>query len=135
MQQRRFKSRNPKVTPPRTVSGPILLTWVAICATCGGGMTSRAGTSLTGQVYRYYSCVTAMKNGKTACVGRSIRMDKLDTLVMQHLADRLLDPQRLVEMLSTLAGRRAQKQVFESDKRMTAGCGAKPRTPRSGCGG
>ncbi len=117
--QRRLKSRNPKVTPPRTVSGPILLTGLAICATCGGGMTLRAGTSRTGQVYRYYSCVTAMKNGKTACVGRSIRMDKLDTLVMQHLADRLLDPQRLVEMLSTLAGRRAQKQA-SVDKRITA---------------
>ena len=117
--QRRFKSRNPKVTLPRTVSGPILLTGLAICATCGGGMTLRAGTSRTGLVCRYYSCVTALKNGKTACAGRSIRMDKLDTLVTQHLADRLLDPQRLSEMLSTLAGRHVHKRV-SVDKRIAA---------------
>jgi hypothetical protein len=66
-----------------------------------------------------HSCVTAMKNGKTACAGRSIRMDKLDTLVTQHLADRLLDPQRLSEMLSTLAARRAHKQA-SVDKRIAA---------------
>ena len=42
--QRRLKARNPKVTPPRTVSGTILLTGLAICAACGGGMTLRADT-------------------------------------------------------------------------------------------
>jgi site-specific DNA recombinase len=109
--QRTLKSRHPKMTPPRTVSGPILLTGLATCATCGGGMTMRAGTSRTGEVYRYYSCNNAIKKGKTACNGRSIRMDKLDTLVTEHLADRLLDPERLSAMLTTLAGRRADRQV------------------------
>ncbi|MDX2257929.1 MAG: recombinase family protein [Hyphomicrobiaceae bacterium] len=117
--QRTLKSRNPKVTPPRTVSGPILLTGLATCATCGGGMTMRAGTSRTGDVYRYYSCNNAMKKGKTACKGRSIRMDKLDTLVTEHLADRLLDPQRLSAMLTMLAGRRADRQATV-DQRIAA---------------
>lgn len=35
------RSRSPKVVPPRVVAGPILLTGVAVCATCGGGMTRR----------------------------------------------------------------------------------------------
>ncbi|NJO32155.1 MAG: recombinase family protein [Rhodospirillales bacterium] len=109
--QRRLKSRNPKVAPPRTVSGPILLPGLATCATCGGGMTLRSGTSRTSEIYRYYSCNRAMKMGKIACKGRSIRMDKLDTLVTEHLADRLLDPERLSAMLTTLAGRRADKQI------------------------
>ena len=46
------------VTPPRVVTGPILLTGLAVCASCGGGMTLRAGTSHWGDVYRYYSCNT-----------------------------------------------------------------------------
>jgi DNA invertase Pin-like site-specific DNA recombinase len=117
--QRTLKSRNPRVTPPRTVSGPILLTGLAICATCGGGMTMRAGTSRTGEVYRYYACNNAMKKGRTACKGRSIRMDKLDALVTEHLADRLLQPERLTAMLTTLAGRRADKQAAV-DKRIAA---------------
>ncbi len=117
--QRTLKSRNPRVTPPRTVSGPILLTGLATCATCGGGMTMRAGTSRTGEIYRYYACNNAMKKGKTACKGRSIRMDKLDALVTEHLADRLLQPERLTAMLTTLAGRRADKQAAV-DKRIAA---------------
>ena len=60
-----------------------------------------------------------MKNGQTTRVGRSIRMDKLDTLVTQHLTDRLFDPQRLSEMLSTLAGRCARKQA-SVDQRIAA---------------
>lgn len=117
--QRRLKSRNPRVAPPRTVGGPILLTGLATCASCGGGMTLRSGTSRTGEIYRYYSCNSAIKMGKTACKGRSIRMDKLDTLVTEHLADRLLDPERLSAMLTTLAERRADRQIAV-DRRITA---------------
>ena len=115
--QKALKSRNPRVTPPRTVSGPILLTGLATCATCGGGMTLRAGTSRMGEIYRYYSCSNAMKKDKTACRGRSIRMDKLDTLVTEHLADCLLEPERLAGMLTTLAARRTDKQAAV-DKRI-----------------
>lgn len=43
------------------------------------------------------------------CKGRSIRMDRLDGLVTQHLSERLLQPERLAEMLQSLASRRAEK--------------------------
>lgn len=36
-----LKSRNPRVNPPRVVAGPILLTGLAVCASCGGSMTLR----------------------------------------------------------------------------------------------
>ena len=41
--QAKLVRHNPKVTPPRVVNGPILLTGLAVCATCGAGMT-RTGT-------------------------------------------------------------------------------------------
>jgi site-specific DNA recombinase len=104
-----LKERNPRVTPPRMVSGPILLTGLAVCASCHGAMTLRTGTSKGGQVHRYYTCSTCARQGKTVCKGRSIRMDKLDTLVTGHRADRLLDPQRLGAMLASLASGRAAK--------------------------
>jgi len=37
-------------------------------------------------------------------------MDKLDRLVTDHLVKRLFEPERLTEILSSLAGRRAQKE-------------------------
>jgi site-specific DNA recombinase len=71
--QELLKERNPRVTPPRVVTGPILLTGLAFCASCNGAMTLRTGTSKTGKVHRYYSCSTCLRLGKTACKGRSIR--------------------------------------------------------------
>ena len=63
-----LKAKNPKVVPPRVVTGPILLTGIATCASCGGGMTLRTGKS--GR-YRYYTCATCAQRGKAACKGRS----------------------------------------------------------------
>ena len=80
--QASLKSRNPKILPPRVVTGPILLTGIATCAGCGGGMTLRTGK--TGR-YRYYTCSTCARQGKSACKGRSIPMDKLDRLVTDRL--------------------------------------------------
>ena len=79
--QASLKARNPRVASPRIITGPILLTGLAVCATCGGGMTLRTGTSHRGDVYKYYTCSTQARQGKTRCGGRSIRMDKLDALV------------------------------------------------------
>jgi hypothetical protein len=66
--------------------------------------------------------VSCARHGRTACKGRSIRMDKLDGLVTTHLADRLLQPERLKALLGSLAGRRAEKAAAV-DASETAGAG------------
>jgi site-specific DNA recombinase len=81
-------------------------------------MTLRTGTSSTGVVHRYYTCSTCARKGKTACKGRSIRMDKLDILVTDHVVERLLQPERLAIMLSSLKDRRAAKADSESKRVM-----------------
>ncbi|MEY9387564.1 site-specific DNA recombinase [Bradyrhizobium japonicum] len=108
--RRQLHARSPKVAAPRVTTGPILLTGLAVCATCQGAMTLRTGTSKTGLVHRYYSCSTCNRKGKTVCKGRSIRMDRLDTLVTSHLVERLFQPERLAEILSSLSSRRAEKE-------------------------
>jgi hypothetical protein len=70
--QRQLHARSPKVAAPRVTTGPILLTGLAVCASCNGGMTLRTGTSKTGAVHRYYTCSTCARKGKTVCKGRSI---------------------------------------------------------------
>lgn len=114
-----LKSRNPRFTPPRIVSGPILLTGLAVCASCNGSMTLRTGTSKSGTVHRYYSCSTCNKKGKTACKGRSIPMGKFDTLVVDHLSKRLFTAERLTEILVSLSARGAGR-VTEVDGRIAA---------------
>jgi site-specific DNA recombinase len=109
--QRQLHARSPKVVAPRVTTGPILLTGLAVCASCGGGMMLRTGTSKNGRVYRYYTCSSCATKGKSVCKGRSIPMDKLDTLVTQHLMEQLFAPERLAEMLHSLSVRRAEKEV------------------------
>ena len=45
VQRQQLHARSPKVVAPRVTTGPILLTGLAVCATCGGGMMLRTGTS------------------------------------------------------------------------------------------
>ena len=59
-----LKSRDPRAIAPRVVTGPILLTGLAVCGACGGAMTLRTGTSKSGAVHRYYTCSTCARQGK-----------------------------------------------------------------------
>ncbi|WP_455960057.1 recombinase family protein [Methylorubrum aminovorans] len=117
--QATLKAHNPRATPARVVTGPILLTGLATCTTCNGPMTLRTGTSKSGKVHRYYSCSTHGRMGRTGCTGRSIRMDTLDTLVTDHLVTELLQPDRLRATLASLWSLRAE-EATQVDGRVAA---------------
>lgn len=101
-----LKARNPGMNAPRVVSGPTLLTGICFCAACGGAMTLRTGKS--GR-YRYYTCCTNARQGETGCQGRTIPMEKLDSVVAEHIEQRLLQPKRLEEVLSAVLYRRKER--------------------------
>jgi site-specific DNA recombinase len=101
-----LKSRSPALTAPRIVSGPTLLTGICFCTACGKAMTLRTGK---GGRYRYYTCSTKARQGETGCPGRTVPMEKLDTLVADHIEQRLLQPKRLEEILSSVLGRREER--------------------------
>jgi len=107
--QARLKSRDPRMAPARITSGPTLLTGICFCAKCGGAMTLRTGRGSAGGTYRYYTCSTKARQGKTGCKGRTIPMDKLDDLVADHLESRLLQPKRLETVLASVIDRREER--------------------------
>ena len=123
--QARLKSRHPRMTPARITSGPTLLTGICFCAKCGGAMTMRTGKGSAGGMYRYYTCSTKARQGKTGCEGRSIPMDRLDHLVADHLEKRLLQPERLEAILAGVLDRRQERterrreHLSELHKRIT----------------
>jgi hypothetical protein len=125
--QAHLRSRNPKVAPPRVVSGPMLLTGLCFSADCGGAMTLRTGK---GGRYRYYTCSVAARQGETGCKGRSVRMEKLDELVASHLEERLLDPERLEEVLASVLDQRQQRS--ERRRAHVGNCVGRPPRPRRG---
>ncbi len=96
--------RAPTATPPRILNSPTLLTGLLKCAVCGAGMTLMTGKY---GKYRYYKCNTRIGQHSKACTTPAVPMDKLDTLVLSALADRVLTPERLKAMLKEL------KQQFE----------------------
>jgi len=103
-----LRSRSPKRAVPRMVGNPTLLTGIAKCGTCGSGMTLRPGKS--GR-YRYYACAGCAQKGKTKCAGRSIAMEALDGMILEHLADRLFTPERLEIILQAFIERSAQADI------------------------
>ena len=105
--QSSLRSRSPKRIAPRLVGNPTLLTGIARCATCDSGMTLRTGKS--GR-YRYYTCAGCAQKGKTLCPGRSMPMAALDGMVLEHLTDRLLTPERLTIVLHAFIARSAENE-------------------------
>ena len=115
--QARLAQNNPKVTPPRIVNGPTLLTGLAVCASCGAGMT-RTGTRRRGQSYSYYSCGGCHRKGKSVCRGRHIPMGKLDNLIVDNIKQTLLTPERLTRILKSLLERQGDKDRAVHDRRV-----------------
>lgn len=57
---------------------------------------NRHGEQLNpGHLHNDCICSTRARQGKSACKGRSISMDKLDTLVTDNLIEQLFRPERL----------------------------------------
>jgi site-specific DNA recombinase len=114
--QARLARNNPRVTAPRIVNGPVLLTGLAVCASCGSGMT-RTGTRRRNRSYSYYSCAGCHQKGKSVCKGRHISMAKLDDLIIENVKDRLFSPGRLTNILDALVDRQGAKDSAVQDRR------------------
>ena len=120
----------PNVTPPRITNGPTMLTGILRCNApgCGAGMTIRTGKS--GQ-YIYSACNAKLTGGAGRCETRAIRQDDLDGIVLSVLTDRILQRNRLLELLQAVLERsdtadaqrhqdlkRIRREKVEAAKRM-----------------
>jgi len=118
----RLESNHPLTTSPRIVNSNILLTGLAHCAECHSLMRIQTGK---GGAYRYYKCGKHADAGKAVCTGCSVRMERLDKIVLDVLIDRTLAPSRLDELISPLFERSLDRErtvqnrikQLKSDKR------------------
>ena len=101
-------------------------------AACGGAMTLKTGKS--GR-YRYYTCCTKARQGETGCKGRTVPMEKLNSLVAEHIEQRLLQPKRLEQILSRVLDRRegARQEPHNSHRRIAQASDPKRKPNSSGC--
>ncbi len=117
MVQAKLARNNPKVTAPRIVNGPTLLTGLAVCASCGSGMT-RTGTARGHRSYSYYTCAGCHQKGKSVCKGRHVPMAKLDTLILEGVKSRLFEPDRMATILGALLDRQTTKDAAVEERRV-----------------
>lgn len=97
--------RAPRVTPPRVTNGVTMLQAdIARCGQpdCGAGLTTISGK---GGQYHYYKCHTRLNQNPNACDLKSIRREVLDQTVLDQLAHRLFDKDRLIKLLQHLLDR------------------------------
>ena len=116
MVQAKLARNNPKVTAPRIVNGPTLLTGLAVCASCGSGMT-RTGTARGHRSYSYYTCAGCHQKGKSVCKGRHIPMGKLDVLIIEGVKSQLFEPDRMANILGALLDRQTTKDTAVVERR------------------
>lgn len=113
--QKRLHQRRPAVTAPRVSNTEVLLTGIARCENCGAPLMVRTGK---GGRYRYYACASYRLKGAASC-GKptSIPEGQLDQLVMEALADKLLTPSRLSELLQKAQAHRRSTQSDNLQRR------------------
>ena len=101
-----LKSRDPKMTPARSHSSPVLLSGIGRCGKpgCDGTMMLMNGK---GGQYRYYACSNVRRKKDRTCGGNNVPMEKVDEAVLEVLQKRLLDPARLEKLLAQLIERSA----------------------------
>jgi site-specific DNA recombinase len=116
--QRQLASNSPRVTAPRIVNGPTLLAGLAVCASCGAGMT-RTGTRRRDRVYSYYSCGGSQQKGKSVCRGRHVGMARLDKLIVDNVKEHLFGGERLARILDALVERQGAKDQAVEVRRKT----------------
>jgi site-specific DNA recombinase len=109
-------NRSPSKVPPRIVNSPTLLTGLLKCGFCGSSMTIATGK---GGRYRYYKCTNRINKGKRECANGNIRMEKLDSLVLQTVSEKVFTPSRIKVMMEELKKRLSKNRSSYNGKLKT----------------
>jgi site-specific DNA recombinase len=80
----------------RAAQSPTLLTGLAKCAHCGAGFVLVSGK---GGHYDYYRCGTRACKASDKCDMPNIPMEELDAAVLNVVAEKILQPARIMAML------------------------------------
>ncbi len=97
----RLENHSSAKIPPRVANSPTLLTGLIKCGSCGASMTIATGKS--GR-YRYYKCsrkINDLSHGQR-CQNSNVPMEKLDSLVLGTVAERIFTPERVELMMKEL---------------------------------
>lgn len=90
------RKAGPDTPPPRTRTSPALLAGRLRCAACEAAMTLTTGK---GGRYKYYKCHHKLSLSPQVCDTPNLPMERLDGLVLGHLLEKVLTPERVMVMI------------------------------------
>lgn len=105
MSQQIRERLDPRRSPGRTGSSPLLLAGLVRCGKCGASyqLESSGKKNADGTApHRYYNCKSFVRTGKEKCPGSRIPLKVLDRAVLEHLADKLFSDERCKALLRSV---------------------------------
>ena len=104
--------------PPSGLAGKYLLTGLARCGVCGGGLEVRSRSHGRRRPF-FYSCSSFYRRGPEVCPNRyEIPMRPADVAVTEALLEELLTPDRLAVVLQQLLARARDEQDMPDTSRV-----------------
>lgn len=83
----------------KAIQSRSLLTGIAVCGCCKKGLVLMTGKS--GR-YIYYRCITKISSGVSLCDCPNVPKEQLEALVLTTLAEKVLNPERVMAILREL---------------------------------
>jgi len=114
--QEQIRQRSPKVTHPRAVESPFLLSGLVYCAKCGKRMVGSAAKSSR---YFYYACQSYQKRGKHVCDMKPYPQAELEVLVLNHLIEDLYTEANITRLVRLVREELAAEHSQHGDKMAT----------------
>ena len=114
--QQLLAARNPKMSPARSHTSPVLLSGLAHCGNPGCAHGTMMLMTGKGGQYRYYACSNVRRKGDKTCGGNNVPMAVADDLVVDALEKRLFQPKRLRLLLGQVIEKSA---TADADRRKT----------------
>ncbi|MEO0559667.1 MAG: recombinase family protein, partial [Bacteroidota bacterium] len=113
------EQRDPRRTPGRTSSSPMLLAGLLRCDQCGSAMTleSSGKRRPDGSRYAYANCRRYLREGKAQCAGSRVPVGELDDAILTHLGRELFAPERATQILWRLSRETKQLRTRRSRER------------------
>jgi site-specific DNA recombinase len=97
-----------------------LLSGFLTCGLCGGGLFVRS-TTIKGQTYLYYRCVTNWKLGASRCRNRySVPYNAITQAVVDHFSHRFLTPQAMAKFFEDERAAREPEKIAAERAGLTA---------------
>ncbi len=93
--QEKMMARGPRVTHPRTIPSPYLLSGLLRCS-CGRSMVGRSAKS---HQYLYYECPAKYTQGKESCNAERLPKEKLEDLIIGQVKEKVLSDECLQELV------------------------------------